>query len=347
MKMIYVGHLSKSPDRDSGWIREFSDLGWEVNAFSTDITLQGPALLQRVKHRLSIGKENRALQRELLALSERIRPDWIHFRLPIEFDHRTLRKLRARGAILTQYFNDDPFSSRTPRGLYWKFRRAIKAYDGHFAFRAHNVAAYIDAGASFAAHCPPTYDHSQHLSARYPDKHFLADAAFIGHWENDGREHYLEAIKKKGYSVILRGGMWDSAIKDMLIGDILPVKHAFGKEYNEIYANVMAGICFFSKINNDTWTRRPLEIIAVGGLLVCERTQEAESYFTDRKEAFYFSSIDELLEIISVLKSDPDLRERVRDAGYQKLMQTSNTIADRARQINQFVKSKLTTDNQV
>ena len=346
MKMIYVGHLSKSPDRDSGWIREFSDLGWELHALSSEIKLGGPALLQRVKRRLSIGPENRALQQNLLALCEQVRPAWIHFRLPIEFDRSTLAKLKCQGIILTQYFNDDPFSAHAPWGLYWKFRRAITCYDGHFAFRAHNVASFIQAGAHFAAHCPPTYDHSQHLSARHQDKVFLADAAFIGHWENDGRENYLEALKKNGYSVILRGGMWDSAIKGMAIGDTFPVKHAFGKEYNDIYANVMAGICFFSKINNDSWTRRPLEIIAVGGLLVCERTQEAESYFKDRQEAFYFSSIAELLEIINTLKNDPALRERVRTAGYQKLLQTPNTIADRARQINQFVKNKLTTNNQ-
>ena len=347
MKMIYVGHLSKSPDRDSGWIREFSDLGWDVTTFSTEVDLSGPNLLQRIKRRLSVGRENRELKQRLLDLCEKVNPEWIHFRLPIEFDLTIIRKLKSQGIILTQYFNDDPFSNHAPTGLYWKFHRTIKYYDGHFAFRAHNVASYLAAGAHYAAHCPPTYDHSQHLSARAADGAFLADAAFVGHWENDGRENYLEALKKNGYSVILRGGMWESAIKGMLIGDTLPIKHAFGREYNEIYANVMAGICFFSKINNDTWTRRPLEIIAVGGLLVCERTQEAESYFNDREEAFFFSSIDELVEIIKVLKNDPDLRERVRQAGYQKLLQTPNTIADRAKQINQFVKSRLVSENLV
>ena len=345
MKMIYVGQLSKSPDRDSGWIREISELGWEVTTLSTEIELTGPKLVRKIKNRLHIGTENKALQNRLIKLSEQIRPQWIHFRLPVEFSKKTIQMLKYKGIVVTQYFNDDPFSNKTPKGLYWRFKSALTEFDGHFAFRAHNVRSYYQAGASHAEHCPPTYDSSEHTQARQREKPFLADAAFIGHWENDGRENYLEALKKAGYSVILRGGMWESAIKGKLIGDQSPVRHAFGKEYNDIYANVMAGICFFSKINNDTWTRRPLEIIAVGGLLVCERTAEAESYFKDREEAFFFSTADELLEIVRVLKNNPDLRERVRVAGYEKLLHTPNTLKDRAKQIDQFVRSKLVAGN--
>lgn len=347
MKMIYVGHLSKSPDRDSGWIREFSELGWNVSAFSTEMDVKGCGLLRRIKHRFHVGPENTALQKKLIAECDQIQPKWVHFRLPIEFSRKTIQELKQRGIVVTQYFNDDPFSDKTPTGLYWKFKRALTAYDGHFAFRAHNVKSYYSAGATFAEHCPPTYDASVHTDARKTDQSFMADAAFIGHWEKDGREDYLEAIKKAGYSVILRGGMWEAAIKDKLIGEQAPIKHAFGKEYNDTYANVMAGICFFSKINNDTWTRRPLEIIAVGGLLVCERTAEAESYFKDREEAFFFSSIDELLEIVKALKNDPELRERVRAAGYRKLLRASNTLKDRAKQIDHFVQGKLVAENLV
>jgi hypothetical protein len=217
----------------------------------------------------------------------------------------------------------------------------LPEYDGHFVFREHNVRTYLDAGAKFAQHCPPTYDPTIHQDSRDQGKPFLADAAFIGHWEGDQRTVILESLCSAGISLVLRGGMWDIPLKGLQLEKETPVKHAFGKEYNYIYANVMAGLCFFSKINNDTWTRRALEIVAVGGLLVCERTDEAQTYFTDRQEAFFFSSAKELIDIVNLLKQEPALREKVRRAGYQRLMQSLHTIGDRAVQIDHFVKHKL------
>jgi spore maturation protein CgeB len=172
----------------------------------------------------------------------------------------------------------------------------------------------------------------------------LADAAFIGHWENDWRVDCLEALARSGFRVILRGGMWDNAVKNRMIGKLAPITHAFGEEYGRIYANAVAGLCFFSKINNDTWTERAWEIVAVGGVLVCERTTEAASYFADREEAFFFSSIEELIAILAELKRDPARREQVRAAGYRKLIGGAHTIRDRAVQIDQFVRRELSIE---
>ena len=116
-----------------------------------------------------------------------------------------------------------------------------------------------------------------------------------------------------------------------------PIEFAHSEDYIDIYANVIAGLCFFSKINRDSWTRRALEIIAVGGVLVCERTAEAMSYFEDKEEAFFFSSIDELIAICRLLKTDPKLRERVRKAGYARLLAGNHAIGDRAARIHQWV----------
>ena len=163
---------------------------------------------------------------------------------------------------------------------------------------------------------------------------FLADVAFIGHCEADWRIDCLNAIAVSGYKVIIKGGGWDHAIGQCDgVKALLPITHAFGAEYNHIYANVIVGLCFFSKINNDSWTSRAFEIIAVGGLLVCERTEEAKTYFVDRQEAYFFSSIAELVEIIAELKSNLVKREAIRAAGYARLLDSKHAIGDRAVQI--------------
>lgn len=341
MRMLYVGSMSKSPDRDSSWTQAFYDLGWDVSVISTDVALNGPVIMQRIKRRFSTGVEYRRLVRDLFRLIESNQPQWVHFRLPVEFSRSVIARIKSKGIVVTEYFNDDAFSSHAPPGYYFKFRHALPEYDGHFVFREHNVRTYINAGAKSAQHCPPTYDPSNHQDSRAQGEPFLADAAFIGHWEGDQRTLILESLCSAGMSLVLRGGMWDKHLRGLQLEKKTPVKHAFGKEYNYIYANVMVGLCFFSKINNDTWTRRALEIVAVGGLLVCERTDEAKTYFKDREEAFFFSSSKELVDIMTLLKQEPALREKVRQAGYQRLMQSSHTIGDRAKQIDHFVKHKL------
>ena len=341
-KLIYVGTLAKTPDRDSNWIREFSELGWEVLCFSSAVEVRGPSFLKKVKIRFHMGKEYQDMKRELIALCKAETPAWVHFRLPIQFDQHTLKLIRTSVPIVTQYFNDDPFSSRGPTGLYWRFRRALKMYDIHFVYRANNVQDYRRAGANDVWHCPPTFDqkvhNKKHLNA---SGKFIADAAFIGHWEDDQRVEYLSQVVNQGFSLILRGGMWDHAIKNTPLESLGPVKGAFGGEYNSIYSNVIAGICFFSKVNRDTFTERAVEIIAVGGVLVCERTDEAMSHFTDGEEALFFCSAGEMIRHISRLKADREFREAVRDAGYRRLMSGKFTITDRAQMVDSLVKKRL------
>lgn len=341
-KMIYVGSLATSPDRDSGWIREFRDLDWEVLSLDTNIELKGGFLVRKLKRRLQCSAEYVALEQALIALADAEKPLWVHFRLPTEFSKNTIAQLKERNIIVTQYCNDDAFSTKAPFGLYRKFRKALPLFDGHFVFRHRNLRDYRAAGARHVEHCPPTFDPIAHnLNQRTADGTFIADVAFVGHYENDGRLAYIEGLHRAGFNLILKGGMWESAIKNSPLASYLPMDHAFGDEYNRIYANSIAGLCFFSKINNDEWTRRGPEIIAVGGLLVCERTAEAQQRFKDREEAFFFSSVDELVEIVGFLIKNPHEREKVRAAGYARLMSGGYTLTDRARQISHFVSEKL------
>ena len=334
MKMIYVGSLATTPDRDSNWINAFRTLGCEVIPFSSSAVSYSQSILGRISHRLHLGRKNKRLQQELIALAAREKPDWIHFRLPLEFGPRTIHHLKKQQITITQYMNDDPFSKQSPLWIYWKFHRAINHYDGHFVYRPKNVEQYKNAGVLTVEHCPPTYDPRRHtIAQRDLSNDYIADIAFIGHWENDGRHIFIESLAENDFHVIVKGGGWENVMSPSVQGLSLPITHAFGEEYNYIYANVLVGLCFFSKINNDSWTERALEIIAVGGLLVCERTDEAATYFKDREEAYFFSSIQELIDIVSELKKDPSKREQVRAAGYAKLLAGTHSINDRARQL--------------
>ena len=348
MKMIYVGSMGV-PDRDSGWMFAFQKLGWTVLPFTSEIECLGGSglmsFLGRVCKRLNAGPRNSQMQRRLLDMVDREKPVWIHFRLPVGFDRATIVKLKSKGILVTEYFNDDAFSKAQATGLHWKFRHALPAYDGHFVWRARDLEIYRAKGATYVGHSPPYYDPERvYLQGELTTAPiFLADAAFIGHWEGDWRVDCLDALADNGYRIILKGGCggWEPAMKGREIEHLAPVLYADDDEYREVYANVVAGLCFFSKLNNDQWTRRAFEIVALGGVLVCERTEEAQSYFKDREEAFFFSTIEELVSIVRQLKDSPQIRQGVRSSGYARLMQNDHTILNRATQVHQFVSSKI------
>jgi hypothetical protein len=341
--MMYVGSLSDAPDRDGGWIRAFESLGWQVTRFVSDVSEHGPAIWQKTAKRFQVGRAHRQMRQRLIELCQDLKPAWVHFRLPLAFTGSDIAAIRATGAIVTEYFNDDPFSPRRVPGLHRKFLRALPAYDAHFVYRRHNVLLFQRAGARHVEHCPPALDDARFdgMVLGAASGTFDHDATFIGHFENDGRLEYMEALQEDGFKVAVHGAGWGPAVLRGPLQHLYPAAPVFGTGYGQTYARSLCGLCFFSKLNRDTWTERPLEIIAVGGLLVCERSEEAMTCFKDGEEALFFSSPQELLAICRKVKADPQFRQRVRDAGYARLMRDDcQFLIARARKVSDFARSQ-------
>ncbi len=343
--LVYVGSLSDGPDRDSGWIAAFEGLGWRVIPFRSDVSVSGPKTLSWIARRLHAAPAHRRMRAALVELCRRERPAWAHFRLPLAFTREDIEAIRAGGAVVTDYFNDDPFSPHRVAGLHRRFRRALPAYDAHFVYRRHNVEAYQAAGARHVEHCPPALDRLRlgteaTEAARSGD--FIADAAFLGHYEQDGRLDAIRALDAAGLRVAVHGAGWSAALSAAGLDHLLPADPIFGAGYRQLYRDSRAGLCFFSHLNRDSWTERPLEIVAAGGALVCERTDEALGHFREGEEALYFSSTEELVAACRRLHDEPGLRERLVAAAAARLAADGHDIADRARQVEAFVRGRLT-----
>lgn len=127
-----------------------------------------------------------------------------------------------------------------------EIQKNIHLFDGHFVYRAHNIIDFRLAGAKYVEHCPPCYDPCRH---NLINSSFLVsesiDAAFIGHWENDERCHYLDMLNRSGFNVVIKGSSWDKAVSKTSLSFLLPIGTSFGDEYNDIYRSSLAGLCFF------------------------------------------------------------------------------------------------------
>jgi len=327
-----VGQLSGAHDRDRLWVEAFAEAGMEVHEFDVlPYERPYPGFWGKIKNRFSFGTSFSLLQKTLVSTALRLRPDVIHYRMPVRAWASTVGRLRSHGFIQTCYYNDDPFSISSPWGIHFHLKKALPLFQHHFLFRRKNIADFSRMGIRNFSLLPPFFPDAALQRPRERLK-ISYDGVFIGHWENDGRQQVLESLVKKGMRIQIYGSVWDkkATSQSPLQG---PFSLLFAPDSWAKYRESLASLCFYSKMNNDQWTRRPLEIVAAGGLLVSERTPEAQSHFKENEEALYFSDAQELFQQMQRLRREPELRHRLRERGLVRLRQGRYSLRDRVQEV--------------
>jgi spore maturation protein CgeB len=92
-------------------------------------------------------------------------------------------------------------------------------------------------------------------------------------------------------------------------------------------------LCFLSKLNRDTYTRRCFEIPASGTLLLSEYSDDLAGMFREGVEADYFRSPEEMIEKIRCYLDDDALRRRVAAAGRLRVVDDGHDVVSRMAQV--------------
>lgn len=259
---------------------------------------------------------------------------------------RTLRSIKATGALLASYSNDDPFGhmahDNTPwhhRYLWTWYLKCLGTFDMNFVYRTVNVKEAEAFGANHVQVLKPYFipDQNEPVQLTEPERQQSGcDVVFIGHYEPDGREEYLRALVNTGAHVRLHGGgYWTREVLGDLapyFGDVAPV---YGKDYAKALCGAKICLAVLSKMNRDTYTRRCFEIPACGRLLLCERTADMQQMFAEGEEAVFFSSKEELAEKVMWLLQRPLEIERIAEAGRRRVWADGHDVVSRAAE---FVK---------
>ena len=94
--------------------------------------------------------------------------------------------------------------------------------------------------------------------------------------------------------------------------------------YKQDYVKAIQGskisLGLISKLNRDQSTRRSVEIPYAGGLFCAERTEKHLSMFEENKEAVFWSTKEECLNICNKLLSNVILRNKIREAGRKRVI---------------------------
>ncbi|MEM5507011.1 glycosyltransferase [Shewanella frigidimarina] len=348
MKVLVVGDWLAEIYEES-FYKAFQEHGYDVSKFSwiqyfkyyqyaNRFDVKSNFLLSlyyRIQNRFTFGPELLRINRDLRHDAEKNRYDLIFIYRGTHIFPSTIKKLKATGAIVFGYNNDDPFSTHYPKYFWRHFMRGIKNYDHIFSYRNKNLDDYKNISYKKSSILRSYYlkDKNFLIPPASVKKEFKSDVVFIGHYENDGRDEILLHLLKSGIALKLYGTSWENSplISELktFTGEIKPVY----TEYNEVLNGAKIALVFLSKLNNDTYTRRVFEIPATKTVMLSEYTDDMANLYQNEKEVFFFNNKNECLTIINNLLEHPDLINAVANQAYDRLMTDGHEVYDRVAEI--------------
>jgi spore maturation protein CgeB len=296
-------------------------------------------LLLKAQNKYLLGPRVNRLNDDLVALASREQPDAVFIYRGSHIRPETLRALRKAcpGSVLIGYNNDDPFSPRYPRWLWRHYLGSVPEYDLVLAYRHCNLDELRAMGARrgelLRSWFMPDRNHPVELSEDERAQ-YGCDVVFVGHYEEDGRLQYLEEVARRGWKLRIFGPgyEWDSVLsKSLMLAGQVPTRLVWGRDYNLALCGARVALCFFSKLNRDTYTRRCFEIPACGTVLMSELSDDLAGLYQADREAVFFSSPEEMGDKLDRLLGDSAARDSVAAAGLRQVWRGRHDVVSRMR----------------
>jgi len=320
LKILYAAGLSAN---DSSLYRLWAleRLGHTVVALNAFDYESGSPLLRKISMRSAAGPWVSRLNRDLLEMAGRERPDAVWADKLLAMRPQTLQTLRKMGIATVSYMIDNPFGRRGDPG--WRlYLQDIPFYDLHVVQRDSNIADYMERGARDAIKVQTAYEPTIHFAppAGWSDAQRDREVSFIG-TPYDRRGEFLTRLWKEfGLAVTVSGGLiWGKhltaeAHSAMYRGH----GELFRDEYREGIWRSKINLSFLTHSNHDEFAHKSFEIAACGGFLLAERSVGHMQRFVEDEEAVFFSSIEECAEKILRYLPDQAARARIAAAGRER-----------------------------
>lgn len=334
MKIINVGRYTPeiyAPAFSKG----FRALGHEVLDIKYDDYLFKQSnfissLLNRIQDRYMIGFYLNKFNKDIIEAVNQFKPDFVFLYRCYYIYDSTIEQIRSLTMVMS-YNNDDPFSG-VPSKLFYKQHISNSKYcHVNFVYRKKNIDDYNKIGITNTRLLLPYYL----TYNNYPIPNIKKDIpiAFVGHFENDGRDLLIKLMIESGIPVHVYGNKgWNES---KYYSDIRQVLHngVHGEGYNTLLNRINISLVFLSKINNDKYTRRCFEIPATKTVMLAQYTEELDELFPEGKCAEYFRNPEELITKCKLLLAHPEKVECIANNGYVQLKKIGGSEVDRCEYV--------------
>lgn len=227
---------------------------------------------------------------------------------------KVVQQLKAISHKVVCYNNDDPFGGRDIQ-TWLALQKSIPFYNLLVFPRLVNVEEAKRVGATKAIRAWFTADEIEHA---YTEGQQRSKIVFVGTWF-PGRDLFMQELLKDNVPLEIFGNSWEHAP----LWPSIKNNHFGAGIEGQNYRNTLGGgtVCLglLSKENRDLHTTRSIEIPAMGGLLLAERTQEHLELFKDGEEAVFWDSPQECAEKSKWLLEHPETARHIALAGHCKV----------------------------
>lgn len=305
-----------------------------IAKFAINDYLKKRSFFIKLQNKFLLGPIFRKINKDLIKRVEIEKPELVFIYRGNAIFAKTIKEIKKSKALVFGYNNDDPFSAKHPFYMWRHFLKAAPHYDHIFVYRQKNLDDYKKIG-----YRNTSLLRSYYLAEKnFPIKKLLSekykcDVIFVGHWENDGRDEYIKAIIDRGINFKLFGSEWQRSKYYNFFKNKLGEIYSLDQDYNLAINSAKIVLCFLSKLNNDTYTRRNFEIPAAKTFMLSEYSNDLNELFAAGQQADYFRTKEEMIEKIKFYLQNSKEREKIALAGYQKLLTGGHEVLDRAKEV--------------
>jgi spore maturation protein CgeB len=317
MKILYASGLSPN---DSSLYRLWAleRLGHQVIPLNAYAYQSDNALVRKIAHRLAVGSGVDRLNRDLLQIAERERPDLLWTDKLLWIRPKTLNRLRAMGIATVSYMIDNPFGTRQDPG--WRlYMKDIPHYDLHVVQRDKNILDYTSRGSRDVIKIQTAYEPTIHFPPppSWSDADRNRDVSFIGTPYDDRAQTLTRLSRECGFSVTISGNprQWTRALTPEGFSSLFREGELYQQQYREAIWRSRINLSFLTHSNQDEFVHKSFEIAGCGGFLLAERSDGHLQRFKEDEEAVFFTGFDELVQKIRRYLPDEAARQRIAIAG--------------------------------
>lgn len=258
-----------------------------------------------------------------------------------------IRYFKKRGIPVVNYYPDVSFRTH---GTY--IPRALPLYDHIFTTKSWGIAdmqsqlgvkniSFLEHGFDPEIHHPWRLDEEDR-------KLYGCDVVFIGTW-SPKKEALLSHLKRSMPAVKIRiwGGAWNKSSSRELASSIVG-SEITGQAYSKVLQAASICLGFLSEqrkgsTSGDLITSRTFNIPACGAFMLHERNEESIQYFTEREEAAFFESPEELVKCVRFYLKHPDIRANIARKGRERCIKSGYSIDDRMAHVSKWFAGHIPT----
>jgi spore maturation protein CgeB len=166
---------------------------------------------------------------------------------------------------------------------------------------------------------------------------YKSEVVFIGHYEEDGRAEILNMLAESGINIRIYGPTgpskkngWSNIVTKFKYLNNLEIRYVKDDDYVKALNASQIALCFLSKLNNDSYTRRCFEIPACGTPLFSEYTEDLASLFEDGVNIVLFRDKLDLLNKVKYYLSNPYELATIGRNGTKLMLSAGHDVNSRA-----------------